>query len=106
MAVSSDESSAWETMGKRYSPSQVQAISASAEPSVSGTLNSVLQRIDLRGANRPYSSHLPRFDLSADMPTAAVREILSKVRDGGDDAVRSLTAQFDGVDIVDVRVAP
>ena len=40
------------------------------------------------------------------MPTAAVREILSKVRDGGDDAVRSLTAQFDGVDIVDFRVAP
>ena len=106
MAVSRDESSAWETMGKRYSPSQVQAISASAEPSVSGTLNSVLQRIDLRGANRPYGPHLPRLDLSADMPTAAVREILSKVRDGGDDAVRSLTAQFDGVDIVDFRVAP
>ena len=66
----------------------------------------MLQRIDLRGANRPYGSHLPRLDLSADMPTAAVREILSKVRDGGDDAVRSLTAQFDGVDIVDFRVAP
>ena len=106
MAVSRDESSAWETMGKRYSPSQVQAISASAEPSVSGTLNSVLQRIDLRGANKPFASLLPRFDVSAGMPTAAVREILSKVRDGGDEAVRSLTSQFDGVDIADFRVAP
>jgi len=66
----------------------------------------VLQRIDLRGANKPFASLLPRFDVSAGMPTAAVREILSKVRDGGDEAVRSLTSQFDGVDIADFRVAP
>ena len=66
----------------------------------------MLQRIDLRGANKPFASLLPRFDVSASMPTAAVREILSKVRDGGDEAVRSLTSQFDGVDIADFRVAP
>ena len=66
----------------------------------------MLQRIDLRGANKPFASLLPRFDISAGMPTAAVREILSKVRDGGDEAVRSLTSQFDGVDIADFRVAP
>ena len=66
----------------------------------------MLQRIDLRGANKPFASLLPRFDVSAGMPTAAVREILSKVRDGGDEAVRSLTSQFDGVDIADFRVAP
>ncbi len=66
----------------------------------------MLQRIDLRGANKPFASQLPRFDVSAGMPTAAVREILSKVRDGGDEAVRSLTSQFDGVDIADFRVAP
>ncbi len=65
----------------------------------------MLQRIDLRGANKPFASLLPRFDVSAGMPTAAVREILSKVRDGGDEAVRSLTSQFDGVDIADFRVA-
>ncbi|HAE54473.1 MAG TPA: histidinol dehydrogenase [Acidimicrobiaceae bacterium] len=65
----------------------------------------MLQRIDLRGANKPFASLLPRFDVSAGMATAAVREILSKVRDGGDEAVRSLTSQFDGVDIADFRVA-
>ena len=65
----------------------------------------MLQRIDLRGANKPFTSLLPRFNASAGMPTAAVREILSKVRDGGDEAVRSLTSQFDGVDIADFRVA-
>ncbi len=106
MAVSRDESSAWETMREPYRPRQVEAISTSAEPSVSGTLNSVLQRIDLRGANRPFASLLPRFDLSADIPTTAVREILSEVRNGGDEAIRSLTSQFDGVEIADSRVAP
>ena len=93
-------------MKEPYCPGYPEAISTSAERPVSGTLNGVLQRIDLRGANEPITSQLPRLDLSADIPTTAVREILSAVRKGGDEVVRDMTTQFDGVDIADPLVDP
>ena len=37
---------------------------------------------------------------------SAVREILERVRTGGDDALRSLTREYDGVDLADLRVGP
>jgi histidinol dehydrogenase len=65
-----------------------------------------LQRLDLRtiaGDVRPY---LPRPELAGEGPIAAVRSILADVRDHGDDALRRLTADFDGVAIDELRVPP
>ncbi|MED5362238.1 MAG: histidinol dehydrogenase, partial [Actinomycetota bacterium] len=64
----------------------------------------MLRRIDLRGMKGPLASQLPRFDLDADVPVSAVREIISEVRNGGDQAIRSLTSQFDRVDVTDPLV--
>jgi histidinol dehydrogenase len=56
----------------------------------------VLQLLDLRGVDDP-GARLPRPEVDGDEPLAAVREILATVREGGDDALRSLTHRFDGV---------
>ncbi len=76
----------------------------------------MLRRLDLRTAfaDRPELVHqraalaalLPRPDADAAAPLAAVREILAAVRDGGDAALRSYTARFDGVELDGVVVAP
>ncbi len=47
---------------------------------------------------------LPRPPEGAEFPTAAVREVIGRVRQEGDAAVRALTARFDGVEIGDLRV--
>src|SRR5690242_7713975 len=51
---------------------------------------------------------LPRPDAgSADAATVAtVRDILAQVREGGDDAVRALTARFDRVQLDELAVPP
>jgi histidinol dehydrogenase len=57
----------------------------------------VLTRLDLRGvAPGELAGRLPRPNVAGDEPVAAVREILAKVRDGGDAAVLALTERFDG----------
>jgi histidinol dehydrogenase len=75
----------------------------------------MLERLDLRsvatGGPLPASSRrlaalLPRPRLDDTGPVSAVRAILAAVRDRGDEAVRELTAQFDGVRIEEVRVPP
>ncbi|MGB3413037.1 MAG: histidinol dehydrogenase [Microthrixaceae bacterium] len=57
----------------------------------------MLNRLDLRGVT-DFQGRLPRPKVDEDAPVAAVRQILAEVRDGGDEAIRSLTARFDGVD--------
>ncbi|MDP9074730.1 MAG: histidinol dehydrogenase [Actinomycetota bacterium] len=64
----------------------------------------ILQRLDLRGVEGDPSPHLPRPALAGAGPVAAVRDILARVRDGGDGAIRVLTEQFDGVRIEHPRV--
>jgi histidinol dehydrogenase len=73
----------------------------------------MLARLDLRstvtGGPLPESSRqlaalLPRPRVDGAEPVAAVREILAAVRRRGDEALRELTARFDGVVIDDVRV--
>jgi histidinol dehydrogenase len=64
----------------------------------------MLTRLDLRGAGDDLLTHLPRPAIAGDLPVAAVRELLAAVRDRGDDAVRELTARFDGADIDELRV--
>lgn len=66
---------------------------------MNGTLIRVLSRIDLRGHDGPLEVVLPRPDLDSQAPTAAVREIISEVREGGDRAIQELTMKFDRVQV-------
>jgi histidinol dehydrogenase len=63
-----------------------------------------VNRLDLRGVD-DLDGALPRPQLDADEPVAAVREILADVRARGDAAVREYTARFDGVDRRDLAVS-
>lgn len=56
----------------------------------------MLNRLDLRGVADP-AGRLPRPAVDGDEPVAAVRSIIAAVRDRGDDALRELTAELDGV---------
>jgi histidinol dehydrogenase len=67
----------------------------------------VLTRLDLRGVTGDLRAVLPApaiADDEAGGPTAAVRSILHRVRSKGDDALRDLTWQFDGVAVDELRV--
>jgi len=67
----------------------------------------VLNRLDLRGVpDAELGDRLPRPSLDADEPVAAVRALLAEVREGGDAAVRALTARFDGVVVDQPLVGP
>ena len=69
-----------------------------------GTLGAVLKRLDLRGRSDKLADLLPRPQASTAVPAEAVRELIDQVRNGGDAAVRELTARFDGVDVPDTLV--
>ena len=64
----------------------------------------MLNRLDLRGLAGSVAERLPRPVVAGDEPRAAVRELIAEVRAGGDDALRRLTARFDGVDLESPRV--
>jgi histidinol dehydrogenase len=66
-------------------------------------MGTVMNRLDLRGVD-DLAGRLPRPDLGADEPVAAVRAILADVRASGDVALRELTARFDGVAVDDLAV--
>src|SRR5437588_5519689 len=72
-----------------------------------GTLASpMLTRLDVRGrTGGDLASALARPDAGGDDGALdAVREIIADVRKRGDDALRDLTARFDGVDLDELRV--
>jgi len=65
----------------------------------------VLNRLDLRGVDRPLRrDDLPRPEVVGEGPVAAVREILADVAARGDAALLELTERFDGVRLDAVRV--
>ncbi len=68
-------------------------------------MGAVLNRLDLRG-RADLRSLLPRPGAGRDDPVESVREIIADVRERGDEALRELTARFDGVQLDDLRVAP
>src|SRR5579871_5976476 len=63
-----------------------------------------LALIDLRGHRGPLSTVLPRPpDGGADV-RESVASIIARVRQGGDEALRALTAELDGVVLDELRV--
>ena len=68
----------------------------------------MLRRLDLRGHGNDsgdgLADLLPRPQAADSVPAEAVRNLIAQVRDGGDAAVRELTARFDGVDVADTLV--
>ncbi len=65
----------------------------------------MLNRLDLRGlAPGDWRARLPRPDAGGDEPVEAVRAIIADVRARGDEALRDLTARFDGVELASIRV--
>ena len=69
----------------------------------------MIQRIDLRGADRStvdYRAAVPRADFDVEAAVPAVHAICEDVRTRGLDAIRELSERFDGVVVDDIRVAP
>jgi histidinol dehydrogenase len=69
----------------------------------------MIQRIDLRGADRAsvdYRAAVPRADFDVEAAVPAVHAICEDVRTRGLDAIRELSQRFDGVAVDDIRVAP
>ncbi len=66
------------------------------ENSASSASEALLDRRDLRSLDGDLRAHLREPDELGELPTGAVRAIIDAVRGGGDTALRSLTARFDG----------
>src|SRR4051794_35025838 len=67
----------------------------------------MLRRLDLRGrTGDDLTQALARPEPGGDGPLEAVREIIADVRKRGDDALRDLTARFDGCQLEDLLVPP
>jgi histidinol dehydrogenase len=69
----------------------------------------VIRRIDLRGRHAAgealdYRVLVPRASVGVESVLAAVGVICAEVRGRGLDAIRELTARFDGIDVPDPRV--
>ena len=75
-----------------------------------GTLSTVLKRLDLRGhgsdSDDDLADLLPRPQAGDAVPAETVRELIAQVREGGNAAVRELTARFDGVEVAASLVPP
>ncbi|MEL6984734.1 MAG: histidinol dehydrogenase, partial [Actinomycetota bacterium] len=67
----------------------------------------MLNRLDLRGvaAGADLVDALPRPNIAGEGPRAAVRDIIAKVREHGDTALRELTATFDKVELDAIEVS-
>ncbi len=66
----------------------------------------MLTRLDLRGTTGDPTSLLPAPEAGGRGPVEAVASIIEQVREGGDTAVRALTAEFDGAQLDDLIVDP
>ena len=64
----------------------------------------MLPRIDLRGRLDEARTLLPRAAVDVSVAVEAVRHTVDAVRTDGDVAVRTATAQFDGIELTDLRV--
>ncbi len=69
-------------------------------------MSPLLTRIDLRGETGPLAGLLPAPTAGGSGPVDAVAAILADVAARGDEALRELTARFDGVELGELRVPP
>ena len=65
-----------------------------------------LRVLDLRGDHSDVRDRLPRPQVDLAVAREGVDASLRAVREGGDDALRDLTARFDGVEVDDLLVPP
>src|SRR3954471_1378727 len=69
----------------------------------------MIQRIDLRGADRStvdYRAAVPRADFDVEAAVPAVHAICEAVRTRGVDAIREYSERFDGIVVDDLRIPP
>ena len=66
----------------------------------------MLRRLDLRSLGDNLRGQLPRAEVADQQPIDEVREIIAAVRANGDEALRELTARYDGADVAELRVPP
>ena len=64
----------------------------------------MLKRIDFRGKSGNWNSLIPASTEFDETPIESVREIITQVRNSGDEALRDLTKKFDGFPLEDLRV--
>jgi histidinol dehydrogenase len=64
----------------------------------------MLSLVDLRGFTGDPMERLPRARVDLESARAAVRDTIRAVRSDGDDAIRSLTKRYDGVELDALRV--
>ena len=64
----------------------------------------MLKRIDLRGKKVDLTDFLPVADQAEQSAISAVRAIIDQVKSEGDEALRSLTQEFDGVTLEEIEV--
>lgn len=65
----------------------------------------MLNRLDISAVKGPIGAVLPRPDGAVDEPLSIVREIISDVKNRGDEALVDLTSRLDGVDLDSVRMS-
>ena len=66
----------------------------------------MLRTLDLRGRGTAVTDALPSPEAPGSNVAGAVASIIERVRNEGDEAVRALTEQFDGVRLGDLQVPP
>ena len=64
----------------------------------------MLKRIDFREKSGDWNALIPLSTEIGEMPIESVRDIINQVRNSGDEALRDLTAHFDGFSLGDLRV--
>jgi histidinol dehydrogenase len=65
----------------------------------------MLTQIDFRGKSDSWTALMPLLTEIDELPIQPVREIISYVRDSGDEALRDLTHKFDGVLLEELEVS-
>jgi histidinol dehydrogenase len=76
------------------------------EPGNAGFPPGTIRRLDLRGTDDIGRDVLPRAELDVEAALDVVRPVCEDVRRRGAQAVREITARFDGVDVATAAVSP